>query len=249
MFKFLKSGPPPSKKTAFNCGMISTVSVDVVIYFFLEILLDMSQTRKDATNPRLLNIINEPVFQRNFFNEQDFVFCKICNHAWKMKYSDFDLPPPPLSRTLKKGDYASHGCTTYKISNLTNHLKKERHCLNERLVNFFRVGEAENNASLGSSSARLERMEKREKRKSNQSNEEEMQDRQIRAQFRVAEFISELNMSAKQFPLTLKMIEEVEHILHPDDPPVSFDHYSNDFFCELLSIIAAIKVSKIPACI
>jgi hypothetical protein len=46
-------------------------------------------------------------------------------------------------------------------------------------------------------------MEKREKRKENPVDKEIREDRQLFAQFRVVELISELNMSAKQFPLIL----------------------------------------------
>ena len=57
---------------------------------------------------------------------------------------------------------------------------------------------------------------KQTKKKDCQISDEVKDDRKLHAQFRIAEFISLLNMSAKQFPLTLKMVDEVDHILHPD---------------------------------
>jgi hypothetical protein len=110
---------------------------------------------KVATDPHLLNIIHEPVFTENFFNEENLIFCKICNEAWKLKYSDLNLPPPlPSTQKAKKGNYGSLGCTTYKISNLASHLTKATHQKNEKLLDSFEVGEEKENVSSNTGSLR-----------------------------------------------------------------------------------------------
>lgn len=77
---------------------------------------------------------------------------------------------------------------------------------------------------------RYEKMENRQKRKDAHDDGDLMDDRILCAQFRIAEFISELDMSARQFPFTLRVV----YIIYPDEPVIDLGHYSNESFCEML---------------
>ena len=118
----------------------------------------MNSNEQVEIDPRLVNMMNELVFKNNYFNQQNFVFCKVCNEAWKLKYSNLNLPVPAVnlnSAKNKRGNYSSQGCTTYKLTKLTGHLGTPPHTTNEKLLDFFEMGENKDNCNVTTSSSRF----------------------------------------------------------------------------------------------